>query len=260
MTDALPGVAVHKFASCDGCQLAFLSLEEELLAIAGRLHIAFFPEARSQAEEGPYDISFVEGSITTEHDAKRIREVRSQSRVVVAIGACALAGGIQALRNWGDVEIFKNAVYTSPEWIHALETATPISEHIHVDFELGGCPVSKAQLVDVVVSLLYGRVPQIPTYSVCIECKRKGNVCVMVAGGQPCAGPVTHAGCNALCPTYRRACFGCYGPSERSKSDALAAHLLAAGVDRDQIVRLLRGFTGYARPFRTTTEGLERRS
>jgi coenzyme F420-reducing hydrogenase gamma subunit len=216
-------LAVWKFASCDGCQLSLLDCEDELLELADRLDIAYFLEAGLARVEGEYDLSIVEGSITTPGDAERIREVRARSRRVIAIGACATAGGIQALRNFADVDDFVSIVYASPEYISTLQDSTAPGDHIAVDFELNGCPPDKRQLLEVISAFLNERTPQIAAHSVCIECKRRGNVCVTVAHGTPCLGPVTHAGCGALCPTYHRGCYGCFGPMETPNTDALAA-------------------------------------
>ncbi len=225
--DGKPKLAVWKFASCDGCQLSILDCEDELLALAGEVEFAYFLEASSAVVAGPYDLSIVEGSITTEHDVQRIREIRAQSRRVVAIGACATAGGIQALRNFADVDDFISVVYASPQYISTLADSTPPRDHVPIDFELQGCPPNKHQLLEVIGAFLHERRPTIPAHSVCIECKRRGNVCVMVAHGTPCLGPVTHAGCGALCPTYHRGCYGCFGPME-SPNAAIAGRLAAA--------------------------------
>ncbi len=214
VTPLRPKVGVFKFASCDGCQLSILNLEDDLLALGQSLDIAFFPEASSDMKEGPYDIALVEGSITTPEDVHRILSVRKQSSLLMTIGACATAGGIQALRNWTDVETFKRVVYPSPQYIKSLTTSTPISEHVHVDFELWGCPIDKEQLLRVITDLLAGVKLRLPTHSVCVECKRRGNVCVMVAKGIPCLGPVTRTGCGAICPSMGRDCYGCFGPTE----------------------------------------------
>ena len=214
-------LAVWKFASCDGCQLSLLDCEDELLELAGRVDIAYFLEAGLARVEGEYDLSIVEGSITTAHDAERIREVRAHSRRVISIGACATAGGIQALRNFADVDDFVSIVYASPEYISTLQESTPPSDHIAVDFELHGCPPDKGQLLEVISAFLNERKPAIAAHSVCIECKRAGNVCVVVAHGTPCLGPVTHAGCGALCPSYHRGCYGCFGPMETPNTAAL---------------------------------------
>jgi coenzyme F420-reducing hydrogenase gamma subunit len=237
-----PKLAVWKFASCDGCQLSLLDCEDELLALAGQVEIAQFLEATSAAVEGPYDLSLVEGSITTAHDAARIREVRAASRALVTIGACATAGGIQALRNFADVDDFVRAVYASPQFVSTLATSTPIAEHVPVDFELRGCPIDKRQLLEVVSAFLHGRRPAIPSTSVCTECKRRGTVCVTVARGTPCLGPVTHAGCGALCPAYDRGCYGCFGPMETPNTAALTRRLALLGMDAGAVERVFRTF------------------
>lgn len=253
-----PKLAVWKFASCDGCQLSLLDCEDELLAVAGIVDIANFPEASRAVMKGPYDISLVEGSITTPHDAERIHEVRRVSKVLVTIGACATAGGIQALRNFKDVKEFTAAVYARPEYIHALNKSTPIADHVRVDFELRGCPVNKYQLVEVLNAFLNGRKPNTPAHSVCVDCKRRGTVCVMVASGGACLGPVTHAGCEALCPGYSRACFGCFGPKETPNTASLAGWWSRLGMQKDDLMRTFRGFNAYADAFRKESEAHEK--
>ncbi len=256
--EAKPRLAVYKLASCDGCQLQILNLEDELLNIVGAVEIAYFLEARSETSDGPYDVALVEGSVTTTHDLERLRELRRKSQTLITIGACASAGGIQALRNMQDVEEYKRAVYANPSYIQTLAQSTPVAAHVTVDFAINGCPISKEQLAEVITSLLIGRVPQLPTYSVCVDCKRKGNVCVLVARGMPCIGPVTQAGCGALCPSFDRGCFGCYGPMESPNVDSLCQALLTKGVSRPEIVRMLNGFSGWAEEFHSATERLEK--
>ncbi len=246
-----PKLAVWKFASCDGCQLSLLDLEDELLALAGAVEIAEFLEATSASVAGPYDVSLVEGSITTLHDAERIRAVRAQSNVLITIGACATAGGIQALRNFADVDEFTRIVYASPDYISTLATSTPISAHVPVDYELYGCPINKRQLLELITAQLAGRRPRIRAHSVCVDCKRAGNVCVMVAHGTPCLGPVTHAGCGALCPSFNRGCYGCYGPKETPNPRALDDWTPLE--DRD-LVRIYRTFNAAATPFQAASE------
>jgi sulfhydrogenase subunit delta len=245
-----PKLAVWKFTSCDGCQLSLLDCEDELLAVADAVEIAYFPEASRAVTKGPYDISLVEGSITTPHEAERIREVRRLSRFLVTIGACATAGGIQALRNFANVRDYLAIVYARPEIIETLENSTPISAHVFVDFELRGCPINKMQLVEVLSAYLNGRKPNIPTYSVCVECKHRGAPCVMVAHGTPCLGPVTQAGCGAICPAYNRGCYGCFGPAETPDTAALSRQWHYLGVDDDDVQRAFRTFNAYAEPFR----------
>lgn len=245
-----PKLAVWKFASCDGCQLSLLDCEDELLAVAGAVDIAYFPEASRAMSKGPYDLSLVEGSITNPHDAERIHEIRRQSKFLVTIGACATAGGIQALKNFGDVREFVSLVYASPEYISTLDRSTPISAHVKVDYELHGCPINKEQLIEVLNAYLNGRKPNIPAHSVCIDCKRAGVTCVMVSQGTPCLGPVTHTGCGVLCPRYNRGCYGCFGPKEMPNAVALAQWMWRLGCSRRDILRSFRTYNAEAAPFR----------
>jgi len=249
-TPKKPRLSVWKFSSCDGCQLSLLDCEDELLEVTGAVEIAYFLEATSATAKGPYDLTLVEGSITTPHDAERIHEIRRMSKFLVSIGSCATTGGIQALRNFAQVGDFVSAVYASPHYISTLRNSTAIADHVHVDFELQGCPINKHQLLEVVGAFLAGRRPNTPAYSVCVECKRAGIPCVMVAKGVHCLGPVTHAGCGALCPLYARGCFGCFGPKEQPNTEALAAHWRELGADDPQLLRAFRSFTGNAPDFR----------
>jgi sulfhydrogenase subunit delta len=249
-----PKLAVWKFSSCDGCQLTLLDCEDELLAVAGAVEIAYFPEATRGVVKGPYDVSLVEGSITTAHDAERIKAVRKQSKALVTIGACATAGGIQALRNFADVAAFTAIVYARPDFISTLATSTPIAAHVPVDFELRGCPIDKRQLIEVLCAYLAGRQPVTPAHSTCIECKLAGNICVMVAHGTPCLGPVTHAGCGALCPAYNRGCYGCFGPMESPNAKSLSNQLVTLGMDERALNRVYRTFNAAAKPFADEAE------
>ena len=255
-----PKLAVWKFASCDGCQLSLLDCENELLAITGQVEIAYFPEASRNVVKGPYDLSLVEGSITTPHDAERIYAVRRASKYLITIGACATAGGIQALRNFKDVKEFVSIVYATPAYIETLGKSTPIAEHVRVDFELRGCPINKQQLVEVISAFLHGRKPNTPPHSVCMECKRGGTVCVMVAHGTPCLGPVTHAGCGAICPSYHRGCYGCFGPMETPNTTSLSSWWRQLGMTEAELVRAFRSFNAYSEPFRRESEADENKN
>jgi sulfhydrogenase subunit delta len=255
-----PRLAVWKFASCDGCQLTLLDCEDELLEVAGAIDIAYFLEAGAADVAGPYDLSLVEGSVTTPSDIDRIAQVRAASRYLVTIGACATAGGVQALRNFADVEEYLSIVYAQPQFIATLATSTPIAAHVPVDFELRGCPIDKGQLLEVLSAFLHRRRPEVPAHSVCVECKMRGTVCVMVAHQTPCLGPITHAGCGALCPAYRRGCYGCFGPMETPNPTALGDHLCAEGVASVDLVRVLRTFNAWAPEFRAESVERHRRA
>ncbi|MEX0818029.1 MAG: oxidoreductase [Pirellulaceae bacterium] len=252
-----PKLGVFKFASCDGCQLSLLAAEDQLLAVAGAVEIAYFLEATSRIQPGPYDIALVEGSITTPHDTRRIQQIRHDSKFLITIGACATAGGIQALRNWADCDSFVRSVYATPQYISTLATSTAVAEHVQVDFELRGCPINQYQLIEVIQSLLAGRRPRTPVHSVCLDCKRRGTVCVMVAHGTPCLGPVTQSGCGAICPAYNRGCYGCYGPAAQPNLVSLTGQFATDGVPREQTIQSLRGFNGYAPEFRVESDRLE---
>jgi sulfhydrogenase subunit delta len=248
--DRKPKLAVWKFASCSGCQLALLNCEDELLAVAGQVDIAYFVEVSKAVVRGPYDLSLVEGSITTPHDIELIQQIRRRSKCLVTIGACATAGGIQALRNFKDAQEFVSIVYAAPQYIETLDTSTPVADHVPVDFELRGCPINKEQLLEVISAFLHGRKPNVPPYSVCMECKRRGIVCVMVAHGTPCLGPVTQAGCGAICPAYHRGCYGCFGPKETPNTDSLSKRWSDLGVEEQDLVRAFRTFNAWAEAFR----------
>jgi len=252
-----PKLSVWKFASCDGCQLSLLDCEDELLAVIGELELAYFVEASRVMVRGPYDLTLVDGSITTPHDAELIKKVRRASKFLVAIGTCAVSGGIQALRNFTRVDDFIRAVYAQPQYIKTLDRSTPLSAHVKVDYELNGCPISKVQLLEVISAFLTGRKPVVAAHSVCLECKLRGNICVHVLG-TPCLGPVTHAGCGALCPTYHRGCYGCYGPKETPNTASLAAWFSRRlGLDEGDLVRAFRKFYNSAPEFRRESEAHE---
>jgi sulfhydrogenase subunit delta len=249
-----PTLAVWKLTSCDGCQLTLLNLEDELLALADVVQIAHFTEATSASADGPYDLSLVEGSVTTPDHVERLQHVRRVSRRLVSIGACATSGGIQALRNFADVEELSSIVYAQPEHIRTLARSTPVSEHVPVDLELQGCPIDREQLLEVLLALVHERTPRFATESVCVQCKRRGTTCVMVAEGIPCLGPVTQAGCGALCPSYHRGCYGCFGPVDGARTEALAPHLTMLGMPEVVVHQVYRTFNAGAGAFQTESE------
>jgi sulfhydrogenase subunit delta len=250
-----PRVGIVKFASCDGCQLTLLDLEDQLLSIASHFDIIEFAEATSRRSQGPFDVLFVEGSVSTPEQADEIVRLRRQASMLVTIGACATSGGIQALRNLADHDAFRAAVYPRPELIESLATSTPVSDHVAVDAELFGCPISGAQLLELLTALTAGRRPQLPDEAVCLDCKRRGNPCILVAQGVPCLGPVTRTGCGALCPSFGRGCYGCFGPRETANAAALAADFAAQGTPAEEVRRLFSGFTVNAPAFRRIAEG-----
>jgi coenzyme F420-reducing hydrogenase gamma subunit len=255
-----PRVAVFKMASCDGCQLQLLDAEDALLELAGAVEIVNFAEASSRLASGPYDVTLVEGSISTQEQVEQVKEIRANSRFLMTIGACATSGGVQALRNGSDIDEIVRTVYATPSYIATLADSTPIADHVEVDLELTGCPVDRGQLLGALASLIQGSVTRPPTTPVCIECKRRGYVCVVVAKGEPCLGPVTRTGCGALCPGMGRGCYGCFGPSQPPNTDALGRMFIDLGVAKDRVADSFRFITGYAPSFRVAADRIDEAS
>ncbi len=248
-----PRIGIVKFASCDGCQLTLLDLEDELLAIAERVDLVEFAEATSHRSSGPFDVLFVEGSISTAEQVEEIARLRAVSHRLVTIGACATAGGIQAIRNWFELGEVHDTVYPDPTYVESLDQARPVSDFVAVDGELRGCPISPVQLREFLTAMVTGRRAQLPDESVCLECKRRNVVCVAVAEGIPCLGPVTRTGCGAICPAYGRGCYGCFGPRESANTASLA-RWFSDRRSGPEVARLFSGFTAWSEPFRATID------
>ncbi|MFZ9035530.1 MAG: sulfhydrogenase subunit delta [Francisellaceae bacterium] len=236
-------LAVHKFSSCDGCQLAFINDGVNLLKLAGLVDIKHFAEAGAVDEDAVVDIAIIEGSVNTRHDVDRIKKIRANSGYIIAMGACATTGGIQALRNNASVDEFNiwiKDVYPQHSDVVAkeeLDTAKPVSAYIDVDFEIAGCPVSSQQMFAAVRQLLFTVEPEKTVDPVCTTCKHRGITCVMVARGEPCLGPVTADGCDALCPSINRGCYGCYGVAKFANFTAMTNKLKQMGFSEAEIAR-----------------------
>lgn len=239
-------LGVFKFTSCDGCQLSLLNLEEELLAVVDLFEVAYFREATDKPLRGTFDLALVEGSVSTERQKEEILDIRERARYLIAIGACATSGGLQALRNWASLSSYKARVYPSPQDVHALSTSTPMSDHVYVDFELWGCPVSTSALSEVLVSFILERRPALRGYSVCMECKRHGIPCLLVSKEEPCLGPVTRAGCEALCPALGKSCYGCFGPKDDANVESLLSRFRLMGLSSEDCRALLDKMNTYA--------------
>jgi len=256
-TQTKPRVAVHKFSSCDGCQLALLNLGEALLDLTERVELIHFAEAGLLGAEEQVDIAFIEGSVTTPGEAKRILNIRQQSKVLITIGACATSGGIQALRNQADGAAWMAEIYPSPQFIDTLATSTAIAEHVRVDFEIWGCPINGQQIIDVVKAALFGVAPLAQHDKLCLDCKRQGRVCVMVTQGEPCMGPVTNTGCGSLCPSVGRGCFACYGPAENANATGLVNRFQGLGLVKQEIAQRLLFINNNAEPFASVGQALK---
>ncbi len=245
-----PKVAIYKLSSCSGCQQSLLNAEPDLGAIIGAVDFVHFIEAQQNNLPGPYDLALVEGSVSRSEEIEIVKELRHQSSVLIAMGACAIYGGPQALRNWADIDQLKQASYEDPDSIDALDWTTGIETYVPVDYKVYGCGPNPNQLVEVITNFLQGRTPSLPRYSVCVECKMAGNTCLLIAGGQNCMGPVTMAGCEAACPSHDRGCYGCFGPMGAANAFALAKVFERLGNSADDIVRIFRNQNSNAPEFK----------
>jgi sulfhydrogenase subunit delta len=262
MPPTKPRLGVFKFASCDGCQLSLLDCEDQLLVVADRVEIAYFVEATRRPLEGEFDVALVEGSVSIPAQEDEIRDIRRRSRFLITLGACASHGGIQSLRNFGGLDVDQSLaiVYASPHYVDTLAHSRPASDYVPVDLALSGCPINKAQLLRVLAQLLAGSRPKLPGHALCLECKRRHLVCVLVVRGEPCMGPVTSTGCGVLCPSYDRPCFSCFGPSDQANTAALARRFEQLGLEADEIRRLFRTFYASAPEFKETAKRYEQPS
>lgn len=251
-------VAIHKLTSCSGCQLAFINQGMALLDLLNYVEIRHFIEGGINNPDCPVDVAFVEGSISTPHDLERIKSVREQSKLIVTLGACATSGGVQALRNiaalYGSAQTMKAGVYASPDFIATLDNSEPVASIIKVDYELWGCPVSAQQLSHFLSQLLLGAEPKVEKEKLCMECKRNQTVCVLVTRQAPCLGPVTRTGCGAMCPSYGKACYNCYGPSEQPNTRALANRLHGLGMVEQDIAHRFAQMHSHTPQFRKEIE------
>ena len=245
-----PRVAIYKFTSCSGCQQALLNAEHDLPDILGALDIVYFKEARRDNFGGPYDLALVEGSISVSEEIEILKELRKETKTLIAMGACAVYGGPQALRNWANMDELKKSSYRTPEHLDTLNWTGGIGTYVPVDYSIPGCGPSTAQLVEVIANFVQGRLPDLPRHSVCVDCKLADNVCLLVADNKSCLGPVTAAGCGAACPSNNRGCYGCFGPMNAANGMALARVFEKMGNSAEDIVLLFRNQASNAEAFR----------
>ena len=232
-----PVALVYKFSSCDGCQVNFLEIPE----IFKFFDVCLFYEAQSRNElPERVDVAFVEGSVSTPEELSTLRKLREIARFLVPIGACATSGGIQSLRNDLDGD-YVSEVYRNPDNLEILPESRPLRDFVKVDIEIPGCPVNIDMLSAFVRDFLWNKRLYVPSHPVCLECKKKGNVCVIVAKNTVCLGPITRAGCGALCPSFGRGCYGCFGPAENPNIKSFKSYLREnMKVPDDDIENLLR--------------------
>jgi sulfhydrogenase subunit delta len=238
-----PKVAFFDFASCEGCQLQIANLEDELLDLVGAVELVNFREVMTERSDD-YAVAFIEGACTRPHDEERLKEIRSHAAILVAFGACAHLGGVNCMKNFFDQDRVRANVYgDKAEWFDTYP-ARPISAVVKVDAIIPGCPVDKKEVVATVTALLMGRTPRLPDYPVCVECKLAESVCVFEKG-LTCLGPVTRAGCGAVCPSFGNKCLGCRGLVDNPNLNAHKGLLQERGLTVDQLLNSFRMFDGY---------------
>jgi len=230
-----PRVAFFSLACCEGCQLQVLNCEEELLDLLNIIDIVKFREAMTESSDD-YDIAFIEGTVTRPYDAERVKKIRERAKVLVALGACAATGGVNMIKNSQDLEDVRKYVYGKKWQVHDTYAARPLEAVVKVDYSIHGCPIDRQDFLEIVKSLVLGRTPNSPKYAVCVECRLKENVCVLDKD-MPCLGPVTRAGCDALCPSMGNSCEGCRGLVENPNVEATKDFLADKGLAVDDILR-----------------------
>jgi len=239
-----PRVGIFKYTGCAGCQFQIIHFIERLNEVLGAIDIVYGKmETDSDAEEGPFDIALIEGAITEAEQADQLKKVRRNSKYLVPIGSCAVNGGIPAIKNMTPELEVEARVYEDISPVHSMK-AHAIGEYVVVDAVLRGCPAGERDLYELVTSLLLDKKPNMVEHCVCVECKMKGNPCILLTENQPCMGPVTNGGCGAMCPSNGRACYGCWGPMYNANSTALAVKFEQMGLPPDEIIRRFSMF-GY---------------
>ena len=239
-----PKVAFFDFASCEGCQLQIANLEEKFIDLVDIVDVVSFREVMKEHSDD-YDIAIIEGSIQRPMDEKRLKKIRSKAKILVALGACACTGGVNKMRNYWPANEVKKEVYgdadiSDNDYFDAFETKA-INEVVRVDAMIPGCPIDRNEFVRVVIDLVLGKKPRLPSYPVCVECKKNENICVFELG-QFCLGPITRAGCNSACTNFQNGCEGCRGYIDNPNIQAEKSVLEKYGVTLDQMMKAFNMF------------------
>ncbi len=234
MVQTIPSIAVYGLTGCAGELLVILENLEKLIP---RVRVASFPFAQSNNDDSKsIDIAFVEGSISQKHDLEKLEDIRRRARWLVAVGNCAVWGCVQkGACNRNTIKELTETSYGSSEPLKDPMPSSPLKNHVRVDVELSGCPINATQFLAVTASLLQDHLPYITKKPVCLECKIRENPCVLIEDNLPCLGPVTAAGCGALCPSFGAACYGCWGPCEEPQVEAMATILEEKGYSLEEV-------------------------
>jgi len=238
-------IGIFKYSCCAGCEFQLIYFQHYVLETLKAVDVTYCKMLQSGGtEEGPFHVALIEGAITEQWQADQLKKIRESSKYLIPIGSCAVCGGIPAVKNTSQELNVERRVYTNTSVIHSLK-AHPVEHYVNVDGTIKGCPMGVRDLVELVKSLLLDITPQFLEYCVCVECKLRGNICVLVAYDEPCMGPVTNAGCGALCPSLNRGCYGCWGPMKDANARALADQFERMGLSREDISRC---FTQFGEP------------
>jgi coenzyme F420-reducing hydrogenase gamma subunit len=228
--------------------MEILRLEDELLELLDAVEISYFVMIKRENSEGPFDVSFVEGSVSCPREIEEIKKVRAKSRILVALGDCAIYGCVPSIKNWFPENIIERQVYEDTSVIFSTKIYG-IEEYVNVDYKLGGCPPHRSMFLETLRAIILDIRPSLRQHAVCMECKFKENECLLTSRKQPCMGPVTLAGCGAICPTFNRVCEGCYGPMSDANSVSLANEFRNIGLSDDEVLRKFRKYAGLSPKF-----------
>lgn len=238
-----------KFTGCAGCQMEIIRAEDALPQLLEHIEISYWPMVTTKEWEDDLDVAFVEGSVSTPREIRELKEIRERANVLIAFGDCAITGCIPSIRNFMTQKEAEKAVYPRPDWIESIELRS-ISEYVDVDISLPGCPPHRNTILEVIKGAALGRTPYLRHHSVCVECKLKDIGCLLTEEKRPCMGPVTNAGCGAICPSYNRVCEGCYGPMSAPNAESMAQILLETGLTEEDVKRKFRKYAGWTPEFR----------
>jgi len=238
-----PAVGIFGLTGCAGDQLVILNCEDQLLDLVSLIDVRDFLMASSQNDAAcPLDVALVEGAVLSRQDAERLRAIRQRTKVLVALGTCAVWGGVAAMDRGADRGKLLAEVYGETGLRYDSHPAQALHELVKVDLNITGCPIEKDHFLAAIANLLNGDAPVYPAYPVCTECRMLENNCLLIERGEPCCGPITAAGCAARCPNLRVPCVGCRGPASDANLASLLATLEERGIDRPGIAARLRTF------------------
>ena len=242
-------IAIFKFTGCAGCQLELLHLEDIFMDLLELFDISYWVMLKRDNNETEWDIGLVEGGISTPGEIEEIKQIRKKTKFLVSFGDCAIGGCIPSIRNWIPQMEAEQRVYSDTSSIHSMKVLG-IGEYVKTDAILKGCPPHRETLVEILKSAILKIRPRLRQHPVCVECKFRDNACLITSKKMACMGPVTSAGCGAICPTLGRECEGCFGPMSNPNTAALASIFKDIRLSDEDIKRKFRKYAGMSPEFR----------